>query len=147
MDSFTPGEHVPAGDQRAAGVVVVRRSEGRLQAALIHRPHRSDWSLPKGKLEHGESFEEAALRETYEETGLHGELLELLGTSEYEHRSGRAKVVAVYLMAYQAGEFRVNEEADDLRWCDEAEARSLATFERDADLLALGLSRAEALDL
>ena len=147
MDPFSPGTHVPADAQRAAGAVVVRRSGDRFEAALLHRPHRSDWSLPKGKLEKGESFEEAALRETFEETGFSGELIELLGTSEYEHRSGRAKVVAVYLMAYREGSFRTNEEADDLRWCDELEARSLATFERDAQLVGRGLSRAAALGI
>ena len=50
----------------AAGGVVVR--DGRV--LLVHRPRYDDWSLPKGKLDPGESFEEAALREVEEETGL-----------------------------------------------------------------------------
>ena len=37
---------------------------------MVHRPRYDDWSLPKGKLDPGESFEEAALREVEEETGL-----------------------------------------------------------------------------
>jgi 8-oxo-dGTP pyrophosphatase MutT (NUDIX family) len=51
---------------RAAGGVVVR--DGRI--AVVHRPKYDDWSLPKGKLDAGESWEEAALREVEEETGL-----------------------------------------------------------------------------
>ncbi len=147
MEAFVPGSHLPADVQRAAGTVVVRRAEGGLEAALIHRPHRSDWSLPKGKLEKGESFEEAAVRETLEETGLRIELVELLGTSEYEHRTGRAKVVAVYLATLRSGSFVVNDEADELVWCTSAAAQGLASFERDAQLVALGLERAEALGL
>ena len=50
----------------AAGGVVVR--DGRI--AVVHRPRYDDWSLPKGKLDAGESWEEAALREVEEETGL-----------------------------------------------------------------------------
>lgn len=147
MKPFMPGSHVPDDAQRAAGTVVVRRVENRLDAALIHRPHRSDWSLPKGKLERTETFEEAAVRETLEETGLSIRLIELLGTSEYEHRSGKAKVVAVYLATVEEGSFLVNEEADELRWCDADEAKALATFERDAALIELGLRRAAELGL
>ncbi|MEA2340118.1 MAG: 8-oxo-dGTP diphosphatase, partial [Solirubrobacteraceae bacterium] len=51
---------------RAAGGVVV--DGGRVCA--IHRPLYEDWSLPKGKLEPGETFEEAAVREVREETSL-----------------------------------------------------------------------------
>ena len=53
--------------QAAGGLVV--RPDGRI--AVIHRPRYDDWSLPKGKLERRESFEEAAVREVLEETGLH----------------------------------------------------------------------------
>ena len=50
----------------AAGGVVVR--DGKV--LLVHRPRYDDWTLPKGKLDPGESFEDAALREVEEETGL-----------------------------------------------------------------------------
>jgi 8-oxo-dGTP diphosphatase len=50
---------------QAAGGVLMR--DGLL--AVVHRPRYDDWSLPKGKLDRGESFEDAALREVWEETG------------------------------------------------------------------------------
>ncbi len=54
----------------AAGGIVER--DGRI--AVVHRPRYDDWSLPKGKLDRGETFEQAALREVHEETGLVCEL-------------------------------------------------------------------------
>ena len=50
----------------AAGGVVER--DGRV--LLVHRPRYDDWTFPKGKLDPGESFEDAALREVEEETGV-----------------------------------------------------------------------------
>ena len=55
---------------KAAGSVVWRRGAGGIEVAVAHRPHRGDWSLPKGKLDPGEAWEEAALREVEEEIGL-----------------------------------------------------------------------------
>jgi 8-oxo-dGTP pyrophosphatase MutT (NUDIX family) len=56
---------------QAAGDVIVRHTpRGEIQVPLVHRPHREDWTFPKGKLEAGESHERCALREVEEETGL-----------------------------------------------------------------------------
>ena len=55
---------------QAAGGVVWRRRDDQIQVLLVHRPKYDDWSLPKGKLEPGETHQEAALREVREETGL-----------------------------------------------------------------------------
>lgn len=52
-----------------AGGVVWRRRGGALQVQLVHRPRYDDWSWPKGKLDVGESFQGAAIREVGEETG------------------------------------------------------------------------------
>ena len=55
----------------AAGGVVWRECRSQVvEVLLIHRPHRQDWSLPKGKRRPRESALECALREVREETGL-----------------------------------------------------------------------------
>ena len=87
---------------RAAGGVV-RRRVGRLgrrhvEVILIHRPRYDDWSFPKGKLDDGEGFEAAALREVEEETGLACRLVADLGETRYADRRGREKVVRYWLM-------------------------------------------------
>jgi 8-oxo-dGTP pyrophosphatase MutT (NUDIX family) len=61
-------------------------------------PKYDDWSLPKGKLDKGESFEDAALREVWEETGLRCRLLQELEPVRYTDGKGRPKVVRYWLM-------------------------------------------------
>jgi 8-oxo-dGTP pyrophosphatase MutT (NUDIX family) len=122
---------------QAAGGLLVRRHGGELQIAVVHRPLHQDWSYPKGKLEEGETFEEAALREVHEETGLTCRLVRFIGHTEYIDRKGRPKAVAYWVMAPEAGVFAPNEEVDELRWLGLEEAADLLSYERDRELLAV----------
>jgi 8-oxo-dGTP pyrophosphatase MutT (NUDIX family) len=121
---------------QAAGGLLIRRQAGKLELALVHRPIHQDWSYPKGKLEDGETFEEAAQREVFEETGFVCRLLRFIGHTEYVDRKGRPKVVAYWVMSPEAGAFEPNDEVDELRWLDIATAGLQLTYERDRDLLA-----------
>ena len=110
------------------------RQDGRI--AVVHRPRHEDWSLPKGKLDPGESFEEAAVREVLEETGLRCELLEELPEVRYTDHKGRAKLVRYWRMAVLEDEgLEVDDEVDELRWCTRAEALALLSYARDRGLL------------
>jgi 8-oxo-dGTP diphosphatase len=118
---------------RAAGGVVVD-ADGRV--VLVHRPRYDDWTLPKGKLDPGESFEDAALREVWEETGLRGRLVRELPSSEYLDAKGRSKVVRYWLMEVEHDPgFVPNDEVDELRWVPVDEAQALLTYPRDAEIL------------
>ena len=117
----------------AAGGVVLD-DEGRV--VLVHRTRYDDWSLPKGKLDPGESFEEAALREVEEETGMRCRLLDELDPVEYRDNKGREKLVRYWLMAVERDPgFVPNDEVDELRWVPPAEAAALLTYPHDAELV------------
>jgi 8-oxo-dGTP diphosphatase len=119
----------------AAGGVVVRESAGGGEVAVVHRPRYEDWSLPKGKLRPGESFEEAALREVAEETGIRCELAEELAPAHYRDRKGRRKRVRWWLMRPVEGEFKPSDEVDELRWLPPEEAAGLLDYEHDRELV------------
>ena len=116
---------------------MVRRRNGSLEIVIVHRPVHQDWSFPKGKLEEGETFELAALREVKEETGMACRLVRFIGHTEYIDRKGRPKAVAYWVMAAEDGSFRPNEEVDEVRWATLTEARDLLSYERDRELLAV----------
>jgi 8-oxo-dGTP diphosphatase len=122
---------------RAAGGLVLRDGDdGGVEVALVHRPRYDDWSLPKGKLKRGEEWEEAALREVAEETGMRCELGPELEPETYLDRKGRTKLVRWWLMRARSGEFEPGDEVDDLRWVAPLEARRLLSYEHDRSLVA-----------
>ena len=108
---------------RAAGGVVERDGA----VLLVHRPAYDDWSFPKGKLEDGETWEDAAVREVEEETGLVCTLGEELGRTHYVVLRG-PKEVRYFRMASH-GEPRAQNEVDEVRWATRDEARALLTHE------------------
>jgi 8-oxo-dGTP diphosphatase len=116
----------------AAGGVVV---DGDGRVAVVHRPNYDDWTLPKGKLDAGETFEQAALREVWEETGLRCELVRELPSTEYSVR-GRPKVVRYWLMnVVEDPGFEPNSEVDELRWLSAADAAERLTYDRDQEVI------------
>ncbi len=127
---------------RAAGCVVWRAAtSGEIEIALVHRPRYDDWSLPKGKLDPGERWEAAALREVWEETGLTARCEEELTPHSYADRKGRPKIVRWWRMSVEEiAPFAVNDEVDERRWVSSAEAERLLDYEHDRALVreALG---------
>ena len=107
------------GHVRAAGGVLWRQADGRVEVAVVHRPRYDDWSLPKGKLDAGELDVAAAVREVHEETGFRGVLGRSLGSSRYRVlERGRDVPKTVRWWALQAvdGAFEPSDEVDALRW-------------------------------
>jgi len=117
---------------RAAGGLVVR--DGKV--VVVHRPKYDDWSLPKGKLDPGEGWEDAAVREVEEETGVRARIVAELAPSRYRDRKGRPKTVRWYRMdVVDAGTFEPDAEVDELRWLAPEEARGLVSYAHDRALL------------
>jgi 8-oxo-dGTP pyrophosphatase MutT (NUDIX family) len=124
---------------RAAGAVLWRMGpEGDPEVAVIRRPRYGDWSLPKGKLEPGETALQAAVREVAEETGQTAEPGMRLGETRYvvSRRGERQdKIVEYWAMQAQSGDFVPGREVDALRWLPLQEARDLLTYDHDRAML------------
>lgn len=129
----------------AAGAVVWRPGEKEKEYAVIHRPHYGDWSLPKGKVDPGESMPVTAAREIREETGLEVRLGQLLGKATYPVRD-RTKVVYYWSAQRVGGSFSPNEEVDRLEWLTADEAIRALSYPIDRELIerASGLPAADA---
>jgi 8-oxo-dGTP pyrophosphatase MutT (NUDIX family)/phosphohistidine phosphatase SixA len=125
----------------AAGGVLWRCADIRAEAgprtgievALVHRPGREGWSLPKGKLDRGEHSVVAALREVREETGFQALLGPALGATDYL-KGGVPKRVRYWSMRANGGEFMATAEIDDLRWVPLDRAVQLARL-RDVPVI------------
>jgi 8-oxo-dGTP pyrophosphatase MutT (NUDIX family) len=119
----------------AAGGVVVDISKNKPRYLLIHRPRYNDWSLPKGKLNDGETHHDAALREVKEETGLVCDVLAKLSPVNYKTPNGNSKQVKYWLMQTRSGGFVKNDEVDDVTWVKRSKAISKLTHVHDQAVL------------
>jgi 8-oxo-dGTP diphosphatase len=117
---------------QAAGGLVAR--DGKV--LLVHRPRYDDWSLPKGKLDDGESWEDAALREVHEETGVRARLRDELPPVHYTDNRGRPKTVRYWVMEpVDVPAFTPNDEVDELQWLAPEEAAQRLSYPHDCELV------------
>lgn len=129
----------------AAGGIIVRRDREALRTLIIHRPRHNDWSFPKGKLDPGETFEQAALREVYEETGLRCTLHAAVPPVEYPGDEA-AKATLYWLMTVHHDDgFAPGAEVDAVRWVTFAEAATVVTHTHDRRLINEISDRVDAL--
>jgi 8-oxo-dGTP pyrophosphatase MutT (NUDIX family) len=119
----------------AAGGVVRRTGPEGVEILLVHRPRYDDWSLPKGKLDPGESHRRAALREVEEETGLRCRLGGEPREVRYRDRKGRHKRVRYWAMEAVDGTFAPNDEVDEVRWVAPEKVAKLLSYPRDVEVV------------
>jgi len=139
----------------SAGGVLVRTIRGRAHVAAI-RPQGKPgiWALPKGKIDPGESAEQAAVREVREETGVAGRVVEKLGNVRYvyianwEGAKGERifKMVTFFLLTAGAGRIGEIDEAmrvevDEARWLPLDEALRLLTHKGEREMVAKAIER------
>ena len=122
----------------SAGGVLVRRLRGRWWVAAIRPNGKPEgvWALPKGLIDAGETGAATAVREVFEETGLHGRLEQKLGDVRYVYtRRGERifKVVSFFLLRWRSG--RIGElpagmelEVAEARWLPLEEAPRLLAY-------------------
>jgi 8-oxo-dGTP diphosphatase len=131
---------------RAAGGLVWREAEHGRQLLIIHRQRYDDWSLPKGKLEPGESWSEAARREVSEETGYAVTFQEFAGVTTYYH-GRRPKVVLFWNMvvsgqaSLQASDEQSKDEVDRMVWVDADQAATRLSYPDEKTLVTQNWAR------
>jgi 8-oxo-dGTP diphosphatase len=126
--------------QAAGGAVWRDTDDGVVELLLVHRPRYDDWSLPKGKLDPGETHEGAALREVEEETGLQCALGSELPSASYVDGKGRPKVVRYWLMhAEQDTGWKPDHEIDARRWFPAGDVVDHLTYDHDRAVVRAAL--------
>lgn len=122
---------------QAAGGLVWRDSPRGRELILIHRTrYGPEWALPKGKLDPGEGWIQAALREVEEETGCRASIDRFAGGSVYAV-NGTPKVVLYWHMELrEQGPVQDTREVADLRWVSAEEALGLLSHANERALLA-----------
>lgn len=124
----------------AAGAVCWRIVDGKAKVLVVYRGAHQDVSLPKGKVDPGETLPETAVREIREETGLAVVLGAPLGTVEYQLPNGREKVVYYWSAevddhALELAKFTPNDEIASLEWLSLGRARKKLSYAHDIDVI------------
>lgn len=113
---------------QAAGGVLWKEDGGQKKLAVVHRHKHNDWSLPKGKIDKGESWKKTALREVLEETGFKAKIKKYAGSISYL-LDGRPKVVLFWHMKIKSEKKdQMNGEVDQVRWVTIEEAEELLDY-------------------
>ncbi len=124
---------------RLAGGILWREGSAGPRLAVIHRPRQADWSLPKGRLDEGETWEQAALREVEEETGCEARIISFAGATSYLQRRTPRLVLYWHMALLSEERFAASKEVDELVWLAPAEA--LARLDHDTERRLLQRSR------
>lgn len=124
----------------AAGGVVWRVVEGKLKVLVIHRTAYVDVTLPKGKVDPGETLAETASREILEETGIRVDLGIPVGVSRYRMPKGREKIVHYWAAeateeAIRRSQFVPNREIAALEWLSPKKALKRLSYPVDVEIL------------
>ena len=118
----------------AAGGIVHRFRSHVVEVAVVHRPRYDDWSLPKGKLEAGETALLAAVREVREEIGADITVGRRVGTVRYSVGDA-PKRVTYWAMRYRDGQFQPNLEVSSVEWLPVGQAVQRLTYDVDRAVL------------
>jgi 8-oxo-dGTP pyrophosphatase MutT (NUDIX family) len=133
---------IPTTREVSSGGVVYRRTNDGIEVVLASRRTRRGqlaWGLAKGGIEHGESREEAAIREVREETGLTAEIEADLGDTKYMYVWDDIRIrktVHFFLMRHTGGDVDDrDDEMEEIRWFPLERAIKRAAYRGERDML------------
>ncbi|HEX4606162.1 MAG TPA: NUDIX hydrolase, partial [Candidatus Angelobacter sp.] len=121
---------------KAAGGILQRSTPRGDEVMVVYRKRHQDWTLPRGKVNEGESFQEAAMRQVLEETGCSCRIGNYLGTISYSD-GGVPKVVLFWKMAVvEEKGTKSNEEIGEALWLAVPDAIERLTHAQEKALLS-----------
>src|SRR6478672_5136838 len=121
---------------KAAGGILQRSTPRGDEVMVVYRKRHQDWTLPRGKVRDGESFQEAAMREVQDETGCSCRIGNYLGTISYSD-NGVPKVVLFCKMTLVEDKgARNNNEIGEALWLQVPAAIERLTHAQEKALLS-----------
>lgn len=117
-----------------AGAIVRKIENGKVYILLLHLIKHDYWSFPKGHCEEGESAQDSAKRELFEETGLNIDITKPLGMVTYQDVDNNEIHLDLFLAEIESGELK-NEDGHDLAWMTVDEAIKKLTYKNLQEFL------------
>ncbi|MGH3550464.1 MAG: NUDIX hydrolase [Pseudonocardiaceae bacterium] len=126
----------PAQCIRCVGAVLLDEAGRLLLIRRANEPGRGRWSVPGGRVQAGETDQDAVIREVAEETGLTVEVTRWLGDVQRGGPDGVVFDIHDYSCRMIGGGLRAGDDADGARWCDAADLATLPVVTGLIDALA-----------
>ena len=127
--------NAPADVVPCVGAIIIDRAGRLLLIKRGHEPGKGLWSIPGGRVEPGETDEQAVIREVREETGLVVQPGRLIGAVRRAAPGGAVLDIRDYAATVSGGTLAAGDDADDARWADRAELAGLPLTDGLAETL------------
>lgn len=118
--------------EKSCGVVVLKKSEDKIKVLLVHH-NIGHWGIPKGHVEKGETEQETAIREVFEETGVKSTIIsDFREVITYSPKKSIAKNVIFFLGTTTASKvIKQEKEVQEVAWIDLEQAKELITYDEE----------------
>jgi ADP-ribose pyrophosphatase YjhB (NUDIX family) len=122
---MTSPQEQSGGPVRCVGAIITDRAGRLLLVRRGREPGRGLWSVPGGRVEPGETDEQALVRELREETGLAVRAGRLVGAVYRPGPGGVVYDIRDYAATVTGGTLSAGDDADDARWVGRADLAGL----------------------
>jgi 8-oxo-dGTP pyrophosphatase MutT (NUDIX family) len=123
--------------EKSCGAIIYQEVGGSIHFLIIKNRDGKHWGFPKGHVEAGETEEETALREVFEEVGLKIKIVsDFRGGFKYKVNERTEKEIVYFLAESKSSIVKVQvEEIEEFKWCKLDEAIKVLTYNDDRRLL------------